>query len=142
MIRFKIENLHPYNGEFPLDLERGFTNRELHTIKEVAGVRANEVEEAFNAGDNDMLVALAVIALRRAGLAIHMDALWDADAGAIQVLADVEDDADPPDLTPPAESGSGAEQNEFSGNSSNGGGDLPVSPPSPTGSHLSERSAT
>lgn len=133
MLRFKIENLHPYNGEHPLELEQGFTNRELHTIKEVAGVRANEVEEAFNAGDNDILVALAVIALRRAGLPIHMDTIWDAPAGAIKVLADTEDDAGPPDLTPPADSGSGNEKQTSSGNGSSKPSDPPVTLPSPTG---------
>ena len=134
MITFKIENLHPYNGDHPLDIEQGFTNRELHTIKEVSGVRANELEESLTAGDNDILVALVAIALKRQGLIVNMDAIWDAPAGAITVEADAEDgDAGPPDLMPPEPNGDGGGKPNTSGASSPNDSDPPANGPSPTG---------
>ena len=44
-----------------------FTNRELHLIKQIAGVRAGELFDAMEVGDNDLVVALAHIAVKRAG---------------------------------------------------------------------------
>ena len=67
-----IENLHPYNGDWPLEIET-VTNRELHMIKEISGVRANELQDALEAWDNDIVVAFAEIALRRAGLKVERE---------------------------------------------------------------------
>lgn len=78
-----------------------FTNRELHLIKKETGVRAGELEEAFQAGDSDLLVALAYIALQRAGRDVPIDVLWELEAGAIDPdLSEEEADADPPQSRP------------------------------------------
>ena len=81
----KINGVPSLYGDYDLDLS-SFTNRELHIIKQEADVRAGEIEEAFSAGDNDLLVAITLIVLRRAGKgepAQLRDLVWDADAGAV-----------------------------------------------------------
>ena len=69
-----------------------FTNRELHTIKRIAGVRSAEIQQAYEAGDNDLLICLALIAVQRAGAARPtLDELWDMPVGAISVVVPDED---------------------------------------------------
>lgn len=92
------------NEEYPLDLSY-FTNRELHMIKKETGIRAGELYSSFDAGDTDLLVALAMIAVRRAGKPVESDELWDLPAGKITLdVTDEEADASPPDETPSASS--------------------------------------
>lgn len=87
-----IEGVPGYDGEYPLDLSY-FTNRELHLIKELSGVRAGELEEAFEAGDNDLMVALAAIAVtRKRGSKPNLDALWDAPAAKLTLNADADEE--------------------------------------------------
>lgn len=90
-------------GSYPLDLV--FTHRDFSTIKRVSGVRANEVMDALNAGDLDIVVALAMIALQRAVVPFHEHDLWDAPAGSITLEIEEEEDADPPaqELSPESE---------------------------------------
>ena len=86
-------------GEKTYDVTPPFTNRELHLIKQIAGVRAGEIEEALNAEDNDVLVALAHIGVRRNNTARpSLDELWDMEAGAISF----EETGVEPDPTPAA----------------------------------------
>jgi hypothetical protein len=105
-----IANLYNLDGEYPLDLT--FTHRDFRDIKKIAGVRANEVMDALNAGDMDIIVALAAIALRRSGKTFDVEQLWDAEAGNITLdLTDQEvEDASPPptsnDEDEPAQNGS------------------------------------
>ena len=127
-MHFHIEGLRPYDGDHPIDLET-FTNRELHTIKEMSGVRAAELDEAFRAGDNDLVVAFCVIALKRAGFQVDHNALWDAPIGAIQFV--VEDDASPPDET---NSEGGTDKPSASGEPSDPDGASRANGLSPTGS--------
>ena len=100
MAKLKITNLPPYDGEYEIP-SAGWTNRELHFIKQTSGVRAGELEDAMRAGDMGVLVALSVVILRRAGvLNVNIDALWDSTAESFDVVADdeQEDDRDrPPD---------------------------------------------
>lgn len=82
-------------GEKTYDIVPPFTNRELHLIKQIAGVRAGELFDAIEAGDNDVLVALAHIAVRRGDTARpSLDELWDLPAGEI-TAEDIEDEPDP-----------------------------------------------
>lgn len=74
----------PYDGEYPFDIE-GFTNRELHRIKQLTGLRVGELQEAFEAGDNDVIVALAVIVLERSGRKVEDQVIWNAEAGTIRL---------------------------------------------------------
>jgi hypothetical protein len=131
MPQIKIEGVPPYDGEYELDMN--FTNRDLHTIKQISGVRAGDLNDALEHKDLDLVVALAVNALRRAGKPIDMDVLWDSEAGKILLVAD--DDADPP---PQPNGQPNGKPNEPPGSSGNTGpvtGDAsPESDPSSTGS--------
>lgn len=86
-----------------------FTNRELHVIKQVAGVRAGEFWESLAAGDNDVIVALAHIAIKRSGAnRPTLDELWDLEAGDIGMdIPEDEPDAEA-DPTPAAEAADGS----------------------------------
>lgn len=95
-----------------------FTNRELHLIKQIADVRAGEMFEALERGDNDVLVALAHIAVRRTGgTQPSLDRLWDLPAGDISlVMPDDDGEPDPteaasgsPETTPDSNGGSNTE---------------------------------
>jgi hypothetical protein len=128
----RIEGVPPYDGDYEIDMN--MTNRDLHTIKQVAGVRAGDLNDALEHRDLDLVVALAVNALRRAGKPIDMDVLWDSEAGRILLVGD-EADAVPP---PPASGEPSAKQSEptgSSGTSGNGTGDShQVSAPNSIGS--------
>jgi hypothetical protein len=90
-------------GEKTYDVTPPFTNRELHLIKQIAGVRAGELFDAIEAGDNDVLVALAHIAVRRGDTARpSLDELWDLPAGEI-VAEEIEDEPDPTNAADAAE---------------------------------------
>lgn len=106
----KIEGVHPaIDGVYPLD-PSAFTNRDYSDIKRIAKVRAREIQEAFEAGDIDLFVAFAAIALRHAGKPAVEDALWDAAVGQITFDAGDEEEADelPPVSPPPSEPSSAA----------------------------------
>lgn len=144
MLKITITGVPRLDGTYELDEER-LTNRDFHTIKKISGLRAGELDEGLHAGDNDVLVALGVCALYRAGNQDPgvVDALWDAEFGKITIEdAEPEADADPPALTPPAKSGSGNGNSSSSGESSKATGDRLASLPSPTGAGHSEPSAT
>src|SRR3954469_25042893 len=84
------------DGSYDLDLGK-FQNEELHTIKKITGVRAGELEDAIQAGDNDLMVAFAGIALRRAGRQVDASHLWKADVGSITVdFGEPEEEVRPP----------------------------------------------
>jgi hypothetical protein len=123
MPTLKIEGVPPLDGDYDLDITT-FTNRELHIIKQESGVRAGELEEAFSAGDNDLLVAITLIILRRAEKgepAQLRDMIWDAAAGAVQIdLTDAEKAEEDEQVVPPA-----SEPEETS---------EPVTSPDPSGS--------
>jgi hypothetical protein len=131
MPSIKIEGVPPYDGEYELDMN--FTNRDLHTIKQVAGVRAGDLNDALEHKDLDLVVALAVNALRRAGKPIDMDVLWDSEAGRILLVAD--EDAVPPPQPSDESSGSVSEPTGSSGTSGPVTGDASQgNDPSSTGS--------
>ncbi len=106
MIRLTVDGTGGFDGVFDLDLEAlPLTNRELHWIKDIAGVRLGEFEKAADAGDNDLLVAFTAIALVRSGRIPRTevkritDILWDIPGGRIlaeEVNLDDEGDALPP----------------------------------------------
>jgi hypothetical protein len=90
-----------FDGSYEIDFGR-FTNRELHMIKQLAGVRLGELSDAFAAGDNDVLLAIAKIAVKRAGKDIPDDLLWEAEMGSITFdVSDLEED----DELPPGSAG-------------------------------------
>lgn len=87
MAKLTIAGIAPFDGDYDLDIGT-FTNRELHTIKQISGVRAGEFKEATQAGDNDLLVAFTVIVLQRAGKKVEADQIWDADLGTVTITPD------------------------------------------------------
>ena len=133
MPKITIAGLPGADGEYLLDLARPFTYRESHMIKEIAGVRALEMEEAMTAGDSDLIIALTKIALDRAGRSdVSAEMLMDAQVGGIQfgptdeeAKADEEEKQVPPmsALETPDEPSSSATPSEPTTN-----GDSEVSP--------------
>lgn len=102
MAKLKIENIDGLEGEYEFDPSY-FTNRELHLIKRETGIRAGELQDAVEAGDNDLVVTLAYIALLRAGKKLpNADMLWDASAGTITLDLEEEGEAEGPPSPPPS----------------------------------------
>lgn len=108
------------DGEYEFDLSGllgvgtpdSLTNRELHRIKVMSGVRAGELEDALVAFDNDVLVALAAVVLTRHGKVVDEEKLWDAPAGSgLRLEIGERDEDDPPVVpaeTPDSASGGGS----------------------------------
>lgn len=84
MDKFVVAGIAPFDGEYPIDIG-SFTMRELQIIKRMSKVRAGELEEAFAAGDSDLILAIAVIAVRRNGKAWEAfeQLAWESELGAI-----------------------------------------------------------
>lgn len=137
-----IQNVPPYDGEYPLDLSH-MTNREVSTIKRISGYTPLEWGDAGDRGDSDIIIAFAVVALTRTGRflpKVNEDVLWDADMGRIDI--DTSDDEEAAEASPPPVSEPSA-TSEPSGSAGNDGSDTPPeNPPSSTGSPSSETSAT
>lgn len=127
----KISDVPPFDGTYSLDLST-LNGRELHLIKQVSGVRGNELEEAMLAGDYDLLIALTLIAIERSGkVAPPASVLLDADVGHIVVDEDPAEVAQEGEQRPPESSPtpSGSE-------SSNGVGDAESVAAPPSGAAL------
>lgn len=87
---------------YDLDLAE-FSGRETGILKRVGMIRGvSEVPEALRAGDLEVVVALAVIAARRAGVTIDADRLLDAKMGVVTVSVEGEeaDESGPPAVPP------------------------------------------
>ncbi len=78
-----IVTIPSLEGTYEFEDFSSFTNRELHRIKKMTGIRLGEFQEALEAGDNDLLVALSALILEREGKPVDDDVLWDAEAGAL-----------------------------------------------------------
>lgn len=145
-----IEGMPPFNGDWELDIDGQFFNGdELHLIKKISGVRANELEEAFEAGDYDLVIAFAVIALQRAGQRASAEALRKAPVGKIQLRMGDEETTEAGDALPPqpaptesTSSESARSRSESSGLDSNGDGASQANDQSPTGSPHSDTGVT
>jgi hypothetical protein len=138
MAKLKVKDIHPaLDGEYELDPT--FTNWELHAIKQLSGITAGELQAAFAAGDNDLVVAVTMVALMRAGkisgrtpwASEQVESLWNASLGKITAEFG-EGDESPPETSAPDEESSAS--NGTSGVSSDPAGANLVSVPSPTGS--------
>lgn len=94
-----IRGIPGLDGEYELTLD--LTLRELSQIKKLSGIRAGEINEALQAGDSDLFVALTVISLQRAGKQFDPESIWDAtDANLDIVIDEPEGDAVPPESAP------------------------------------------
>ena len=122
MAKMLITDTPGLDGEYDAEFDIGeLTNRELRTIKKISGVTAGRLGEALKDGDNDLLIAYAVVFLTRAGKDPEMaeTLLWDAPVGSLQFdmtddeeeQAQAEADARPPDS--PTGNGSAKEHDDF-----------------------------
>lgn len=125
MAKLTVKGVPPLDGDYPLDVST-FTNRELHTIKEVSGVRAGELKAAMEAADNDLVVAFAIIVVRRAGKTVDPEQFWEADVGAITVDLTDEEAAE----RPPASASPSGNENRPGDTDEPNGGTAPSGSPS------------
>lgn len=134
-----------YDGDYPFDFDKPFTMRELHILKRISGARAGELSEAFAAGDSDVLLAVAVIAVRRTrpDWEAFEAIAWEAEAGLLELVFP-EDDADDPPSTlrqQPGEPGNSNDSTTSTGaGSSNGSASYPEPNPEATGTSESDTS--
>jgi hypothetical protein len=104
-----------------------FSNRELHRIKKLTGLRAGEIQEALEAGDNDVLVAMGAVVLARAGKQFDDDMLWDAPAGSMTF--DFSEQEDPTQGSAPTSEPSESVSDEPEQSATGNGGPTPSESP-------------
>lgn len=134
-----VAGLNGLDGEYDFSLislltigsPDALTGREVHNLKVMTGIRMGELEDALSAGDNDVMLGLAAIVMRRHGRTFADDQVWDAPIGSFGFeLAAVEDDAVPP---PQPNDESSSESETSSGDDSNSDSENPENDQSPTG---------
>lgn len=130
-------------GSFPFPPFDTLNGHELHLIKTMSGVRAGELEEALEAGDFDVILAFAAVALRRAGRKVPSEALLDLKPADVEAAGAYEEEDHTEDPLPGSAdlNGSGASQ-KGSGATSAPRSASPPSPPSRTGPPPSATTAT
>jgi hypothetical protein len=136
-IKIEIGNRR-IDGEY--ECEPPWTNWEIHAMKRLTDLTAVEMGEALEKGDTDVILALGLVGLMRAGIITGkqpwdsepMNVLWQAEMGKLTFVGDeLEDDADP---LPVSESDAEAsEKNGSSGSASSPSSESPELVPSPTG---------
>lgn len=113
-----VLNLPRYKGEYDFDIEaEPFTALEWRWVKRISGYMPMTIDEGWRGGDPDLFVALAVVAMNRAGKLREEDVFTAADTisrapfdgTAITIVADEDDqetEADPttPEIAPPIRS--------------------------------------
>lgn len=92
--------LKVFGVEYKLNLLRdddySFTGREWGTIKRISGVLKGTLHEALRGFDEELMIALAVVAMQRAGQqVIDEDKLLDT-YGAVEVTPPKADESSPP----------------------------------------------
>lgn len=118
VIALTLSGVPPWDGRYEFE-DFSFTNRELHRIKQLSGIRAGELIEALDANDTAAFVGVAAVVMGRYGKDVVVDDLWDSAVGSIRLDIEADDDdgvvADPPpsglagdDEPTSAEDGSGA----------------------------------
>lgn len=144
MTKITVKAGMAFDGEYELDLEtRPLYGFDYHIIKVVAGVLPLQYDEALAGGDYDLMIALTVIAMFRAGTVPRErfkqaadELLHSEEPGAISVsLDDAEAESDPPKAqeNDSAESESNGSASASSGQSSSAPGGVPASILTPTG---------
>lgn len=143
MDKLVVTGLGGIDGEYECDVAgmltlggtESLTNAEGRQIKLMSGIRAGELEEAIQAGDNDVLVALAATILRRHRVRFDEKTLWDAPMGSGLDLQ-IDDTEAGDDELPPAEAPQTAtdvQQPNGGASSSKPSASRRASGPSPTG---------
>lgn len=138
MATITLTGCEPFDGEYPFVFgDPPFNAGDLNIIKTISGVRSLELPEAFMAGDTDLIVALSVISVIRAGKADRKrasavaDVLFSAPPDGITFEPSAEDDALPPARKPSAAASESSAS--ASGNDSSTGSETPESTPPGTG---------
>ena len=95
-----ITGTAPYDGEYDVQFDR-LTNGQIRTIKRLSGYTPVEYVTAGERGDNDFLVAIAVVAVEGSKRHPIVDekAFWNAEAGGITI--DLEEAEESPPQTAP-----------------------------------------
>lgn len=127
MDKFVVTGIPAFNGEYPLN-DNAFTMRELEIIKRMSGVRSGELAEAFAARDAALILAVAVIAVKRSGKnwQAFEQLAWDSPLGDITFVGEDEEAAEEPiplTQTQPAPTANENVQTPPSGEHSLTGGD-------------------
>lgn len=102
-----VVNVPPYEGEYAFDLsEQPFSTVEWRWIKQISGYMPLTVEAGWKGGDPDLFLALALIAMRRAGkiaknevlatAEVIEEAAFDGTAISFKGEAEGADELDPP----------------------------------------------
>jgi len=128
-----IVTVPPYEGEYEIDLTT-LTQLEYRWVKKISGYLPVTMVEGFRGGDPDLLLSLAIVAMRRAGKIRKDEVLDVAEAiedaapallenAAVTMRADPDDEDDdeadptivssPPD-SPPDSGGSSSEPTDVS----------------------------
>ena len=141
ILKITVEGLPKDNGTYEIE-DSTLNGDDLHLIKQVSGVRLNELGEALQAGDYDVICALTKIAMGRAGIDVPFEEIRKLPLGSLvsEEVADEKEaaaaDAVPPASTPASTSGPDG-ISKHTGPSSNGGGDdSQVTTPSSIGSQV------
>lgn len=87
-MKLVIEGVPPWDGEYDVLDDFGYTGQEYHRIKEVCGVTAGNFVEQLGEGDAGAYVALADCVLARQGHKADIDDLWKAPVGQIRFKTD------------------------------------------------------
>jgi hypothetical protein len=138
-MRLKVTGVKPWDGEYEMDFT--FTNREMHRIKLLSGLRGAEVLDALMNDDWGGFVAVAVVVLERAGLRPDPDDFWDADAGSLTLDASEVATVPLDETTAEGDSGDPSVSGPSSGPPSSGTSVIPETNPSGTGIRGLEASA-
>lgn len=102
-MKLKITDQIPaLEGEY--ELVFSFTNGEWHQIKKATGLRPREFDEAWSKRDPDVFIALAIVALGRAGKDVEeaIPLLWNAPPRALTFAAGDDDEEEVEEQRPPA----------------------------------------
>jgi hypothetical protein len=97
MDKFIVDNIPAFNGEYPIEFGK-WTMRELQIIKNISGYRGGELAEGFRSGDTSLLLAVAVIAVRRNGKdwETFERIAWETDADFLTFIDGDKEAADEP----------------------------------------------
>lgn len=79
-----IEGCPPWDGSYELP-DFSFTNRELHRIKTISGIRGGELVDALASEDAAVFVALATVVVERTGQRLDPDDFWDTQRTSIRL---------------------------------------------------------
>lgn len=104
-----VKGVPPWDGEYEFATDRSFTTRELRWIKQIAGYLPTSLDAGLEGGDADLVIALVVIAMHRAGKISRDQVLEVADRMSDEPVGDddsfltiIRDEEEVEDELPPA----------------------------------------